>query len=137
MKIRLLQIKETAGHVVTSAQSVANMMSEEALADRECLWCLHLNAKGALIEKELVSMGVVNTSLVHPREVFKKAILNSASSIILVHNHPSGDPVPSSDDRAVTKKLVEAGEILDIKLQDHIILGYHGAFVSLAELGGI
>jgi len=134
MKIKLLQIREATDVKICDPKSVVDSMQEEALADRECLWCLHLNTTNNIIEKELVSMGILNASLVTPREVFKKAIINSACSIILVHNHPSGDPTPSSIDIAVTRQLVKCGEILEIKVIDHIILGSQGRFVSLKGL---
>ena len=82
---------------------------------------LYLDTKNNLIESE-VSVGTLNASLVHPREVFSKAILNSASRVIVLHNHPSGDSTPSDDDIATTRRLVEAGKILGISVADHIII---------------
>jgi len=82
---------------------------------------LYLNARLELEKTELISLGSVNANLVHPRETFKPALINSASSIIVLHNHPSGDPEPSEDDLTITKRLVEAGKILGIELNDHII----------------
>ena len=90
-----------------------------------------LNDATALIE---VTRGLLNSSLVHPREVFRLAILNSAKSIILAHNHPSGNPTPSADDRAVTRQLVEAGRILDIPVVDHVIVAVDKYF-SFTEAG--
>lgn len=81
-----------------------------------------------------VSVGTLNASLVHPREVFKKAILNSSSHVILAHNHPSGDPSPSEDDLVTTRRLVEAGKILGITVADHMIIA-ENKFVSLRERG--
>ncbi len=133
MQIKLLQIRESTDTHITNPQSVVDSMQEEALADRECLWVLHLNTKNRIIEKELVSMGTLNSSILTPREVFKKAIINSAETIILVHNHPSGDPTPSSIDIHMTRQLVQCGKILEIKVVDHIILGRNGEFVSLTE----
>lgn len=72
---------------------------------------------------QTISIGSLNSTVVHPREVFKTAVLASAASVILAHNHPSGDPTPSKEDIGLTKKLVEAGEILGIKVLDHIIVG--------------
>jgi len=83
-----------------------------------------------------VSIGTLNASLVHPREVFKKAILNNSSHVILAHNHPSGDPSPSEDDIVTTKRLVESGKILGIAVVDHIIVTQNN-FVSLKERGSI
>jgi DNA repair protein RadC len=87
------------------------------------------------IERDvLVSRGILNSSLVHPREVFREAIAERAASLVLVHNHPSGDPTPSSDDRAITSQLVAAGRLLDIPIQDHVVVG-RGRYVSFAEAG--
>lgn len=81
-----------------------------------------------------VTRGILNSSLVHPREVFREAIAERAAAIILVHNHPSGDPTPSSDDRVVTEQLVAAGRLLDIPVHDHVIIG-RGRYTSFAEAG--
>jgi DNA repair protein RadC len=87
------------------------------------------------IERDvLVSRGLLDASLVHPREVFREAIAERAASVVLVHNHPSGDPSPSADDRAVTAQLVSAGKLLDIPVHDHVIIG-RGRYVSFAEAG--
>ena len=130
MEIKLLQIKESTGKTISSPGEVYEVMREESKADRECLWVLHLNAKNRIIEKELVSMGTLNASLVTPREVFKRAILNSASGIIVVHNHPSGIPEPSSDDLTVRRALEQAGDLLGISLLDFIIIAPSGKFAS-------
>ena len=91
--------------------------------DKEYFMILHLNSKNRVIKDELVSIGTFNASLIHPREVFKSAIKESANSIILVHNHPSGDPAPSEEDEEVTGRLFDAGDLLDIKVLDHVIIG--------------
>ncbi len=93
-----------------------------------------LDAQHRLERDVLVSRGILNSSLVHPREVFREAIAERAASLVLVHNHPSGDPTPSTDDRAITAQLVAAGRLLDIPVQDHIVIG-RGRFVSFAETG--
>jgi DNA repair protein RadC len=80
-----------------------------------------------------VSVGSLNQSIVHPRELFKTALLSSAAAIILVHNHPSGDPTPSREDIEITRRLKEAGEILGVKLLDHIIVG--SSYLSFTERG--
>lgn len=82
----------------------------------------------------LITRGILNSSLVHPREVFREAIAERASAVILIHNHPSGDPTPSPDDRKVTEQLVEAGRLLDIPVRDHVIIG-RGRYVSFSEAG--
>ena len=87
------------------------------------------------LERDIaVTRGLLNSSLVHPREVFREAIAENAAAIILIHNHPSGDPTPSADDRVVTEQLVQAGRVLDIPVQDHIIIG-RGRYLSFAEAG--
>ena len=93
-----------------------------------------LDAQHRLERDVLVTRGILNSSLVHPREVFREAIAERAAAIILVHNHPSGDPTPSADDRAVTAQLVQAGRVLDIPVHDHLIIG-RGRYVSFAEAG--
>ncbi len=93
-----------------------------------------LDSQHRLERDVLVSRGILNSSLVHPREVFREAIAERAASLVLVHNHPSGDPTPSADDRAVTSQLVAAGRLLDIPIHDHVVIG-RGRFVSFAEAG--
>ena len=93
-----------------------------------------LDAQHRLERDVLVTRGILNSSLVHPREVFREAIAERAAAVILVHNHPSGDPTPSAEDRAVTEQLVAAGRLLDIPVHDHVIVG-RGRYVSFAEAG--
>ena len=93
-----------------------------------------LDSQHRLERDVTVTRGILNSSLVHPREVFREAIAERAAAIILVHNHPSGDPTPSADDRVVTEQLVAAGRLLDIPVHDHVIVG-RGRYVSFAEAG--
>ena len=93
-----------------------------------------LDAQHRLERDITVTRGILNSSLVHPREVFREAIAERAAAIILVHNHPSGDPTPSADDRGVTDQLVAAGRLLDIPVHDHVIIG-RGRYTSFAEAG--
>lgn len=87
------------------------------------------------VERDItITRGILNSSLVHPREVFREAIAERAAALILVHNHPSGDPTPSPDDRLVTQQLVAAGQLLDIPVHDHVIVG-RGRYTSFAEAG--
>lgn len=97
---------------------------------------LLLNTQHRVIRDVLVTRGILDASLIHPREVFRQAIVESAAGIILVHNHPSGDPTPSREDRAVTDQLRDAGRAIGIPILDHVILG-GGRFVSLGEAGGL
>jgi DNA repair protein RadC len=89
---------------------------------KEHFWVLCLNTRNKLINCKPVSIGSLDTSIVHPREVFKEAVSSSAASVIFVHNHPSGDPEPSKEDIELTKRLVKAGEIIGIDVLDHIIV---------------
>ena len=84
---------------------------------------LMLNTQNNIIKKEPLTIGILNASVIHPREVFKPAIKNSCNKIILVHNHPSRDPTPSEEDLEITRKMIEVGEELDIKVLDHVIIG--------------
>ena len=95
---------------------------------------LLLNTQHAVTRDVLITRGTLDTSVVHPREVFRQAIVESAASLILVHNHPSGDPTPSAEDREVTGQLVLAGELLGIPVLDHVVIG-DGRFVSFREAG--
>lgn len=101
--------------------------------DREQVIVCCLDNKNQPVSINVVSVGTLNSSLVHPREVFKTAILSNAASIILFHNHPSGDPEPSQEDINITTRIKDAGEILGIELLDHIIIGSNGEFRSLKE----
>ncbi|EJL46589.1 DNA repair protein [Brevibacillus sp. CF112] len=103
--------------------------------DREEFLLLCLSTKNEPTAIHTVSMGSLDSSIVHPREVFKVAFLANAASVIVAHNHPSGDPTPSEPDLEVTKRLQEAGELLGITVLDHIIVGTEGAYVSLREKG--
>lgn len=101
-------------------------------ADREKFVTLFLDARNRITGSEVVSVGSLNASLVHPREVFKAAILKSAAAIILVHNHPSGDVTPSRDDLDLTVRMVKAGQIIGIEVLDHLIIG-GDEFLSFKE----
>lgn len=103
-------------------------------SDREQLLVCCLDAKNQPTAINVVSVGNLNNSIVHPREVFKSAILSNSASIILFHNHPSGDPTPSKEDTNITERVKECGNILGIKLIDHIIIG-DNSYYSLKENG--
>lgn len=96
---------------------------DEASQEREHFWALGLNSKNNVKYIELVSLGTLNASLVHPRELFRCAIINGIAGIVLCHNHPSGDTKPSQEDIAITRRLAQAGEIIGIKIMDHVIIG--------------
>ena len=107
-------------------------------SDTEAFVVLTMDSKNNLRSADVITMGLIDASLVHPREVFRLAVIKNAASIVLMHNHPSGDPTPSVDDIRITKQLVEAGQVLDIKVLDHVILGSGNdgsKFISLKEEG--
>ena len=103
--------------------------------DREHMLVALLDAKHAVIGVNTVSIGTLTLSIVHPREVFKPAIVAGCAAIILAHNHPSGDPTPSAEDRELTRRLVEAGKLLGIAVLDHLVIGDNRSFVSFADRG--
>ena len=103
--------------------------------DREVFVIALLTVRHRLIGVHTVSVGCLASSLVHPREVLKPAILASAACLVLAHNHPSGDPEPSAEDVALTRRLVAAGQLIGIEVLDHLVLGEAGRYVSLKERG--
>lgn len=121
-----------SGIKFTSSHDVYDAFKYLAEETREHFLALHLDTKNHVICFDPVSIGSLNASIVHPREVFKSVLLSSAASIILIHNHPTGDPEPSSEDLAVTKRLKDGAELLGICLLDHIIIGT-GKYVSFAD----
>lgn len=104
-------------------------------SDREHFWALALNTKNQLLRTIEVSVGSLNASIVHPRELFKECVKVSAASVVVVHNHPSGDPTPSGADIQLTRRLVKAGDVLGIEVLDHVVIGDGGAHTSLRDLG--
>ncbi len=118
----------------SSADVYAAFKERFEQVDREEFLVLVLDAKNAVLGFNLVSVGTLTSSLVHPREVFKPAILGNAAALILLHNHPSGDPAPSAEDLHLTRRLREVGEVFDIKVLDHIIVGA-GRYVSFVDDG--
>ncbi len=124
-----------AREVVNSPADAAGIvMNEMRLLDREHFVILMLNTKHRVMAKKVVSIGNLNASLVHPRELFKDIIKRSSAAVILIHNHPSGDPTPSQEDITVTNRLCEAGRLLGIDVLDHVIVGDLG-YVSFKEKG--
>jgi DNA repair protein RadC len=103
--------------------------------DKEHFWVMALNTKNRLIKMVEVSVGSLNASIVHPRELFREAVRASAASVIAVHNHPSGDPTPSGADIQLTSRLVKAGDVLGIEMLDHVVIGDGGNHASLRDLG--
>lgn len=134
-------LKESLPEVkaIKSPIDVINALDEQIQTlDNEKFWVLHLDSKNQFdSQPEEITSGLLNSSLVHPREVFRKAIRNATCAVILAHNHPSGDPTPSPEDIKITRQLVEAGKIIDIKVLDHIIIGKksdrHSQYTSMRE----
>lgn len=123
--------------IIRSPQDVERLLMEEMRhLDREYFKAISLNTKNNVLAIETVSVGSLSSSIVHPRELFKNPIKRSAAAIILVHNHPSGDPSPSKEDLDVTRRLAEVGKLLGIEVLDHIIIG-DNKYISLKEKGVI
>jgi DNA repair protein RadC len=121
--------------IISSPSDAASLIMEEMrFLDREHFRVMHLNTKKMVLGISEVSIGSLNSSLVHPRECFKEAIKRNSHSLILLHNHPSGDPTPSKEDLEITNRLIECGRILGILVLDHIIIG-DGSYISLREKG--
>ena len=112
------------------------ILNEYIEEDKEAFVAILLDTKLKPIGNYIVSIGILNQTLVHPREVFKKAIVASANNIMLLHNHPSGDPNPSREDISITKRLVEVGKLVGIEVLDHLIVG-SGNFYSFKEKGNL
>jgi len=118
---------------IKNAEDVYNYFKDRLeVKNKEYFYALFLDTKNRVIGEELISVGTLNSSLIHPREVFNPAIKASANAIILVHNHPSGDVKPSNEDIEITKKVKESGDILGINILDHVIVG-NNTFTSLKE----
>lgn len=134
-----LTIREEIGHYFesgtrfTSPLQLFNIFSFLQYETKESFITLHLDGKNRIVCIDQVSTGSLNQSIVHPREVFKTALLSSAAAIVLIHNHPSGDPLPSREDREITRRLKEAGELLGIRVLDHMIVGE--TYLSFVEMG--
>lgn len=129
----LSQSKWYSDKKITSPQDIADIFIP-LLRDeiKEKFYVVCLNSANKIIRNEMVSVGNLNSSVVHPREIFKAAIENNSASIILIHNHPSGNPEPSNEDISITRKVVESGKIMDIPVFDHIIIAGNG-FTSFVE----
>ena len=125
VRVKLIDDTPLFGNeLIQSADDAIFLMQRELQnSDREIFCVLHLNAKGKPLSMSVVSVGALNSTLVHPREVFKASILSNAAAVIFMHNHPSGDLTPSEDDKRTTKQLEKAGKILGIRVVDHIIVG--------------
>ncbi|MEK3879503.1 RadC family protein [Paenibacillus sp. FSL M7-0420] len=132
---RMANSRLTGPVIIRSPQDAAEILTEQLrYLQKEHFICLFLNTKNHVIAQETLSMGSLNASIVHPREVFRAAMKCSSAAIICAHNHPSGDPTPSPEDISLTSRLMQAGEIVGIDVLDHLVIG-DSSYVSLKEKG--
>ena len=132
---RLVAAQPEERPVIRSADDVARLLqSEMGLLDQEHMRVLLLNTRNQVLAANDVYRGSVHTAVVRIGELFREALRHNAPAIILVHNHPSGDPKPSSDDVSMTQQAIEAGELLDVEVLDHVVIGHEG-FVSMKQQG--
>ena len=117
-EVQLLDTNFRCSEDIVKSEIAKNLLK----SDREKFICIHLNVKNKIISFEVISTGSLTSSIVHPREVYKGAILSNAANVIFIHNHPSGDPEPSMDDVEITSRLKKAGDLLGINVLDHIIV---------------
>lgn len=130
---KLLNTPKNPPSVIRSPQDAYELLyGELAYLQKEHFVCLFINTKNHVIGKEIISIGSLNAAIVSPREVFRAAIKRASAALICAHNHPSGDPTPSQEDLYLTKRLVDAGEIIGISVLDHLIIGRQ-EYVSLKE----
>lgn len=125
---RALEVNDTNLPMIETAKDAVAQLSDMRELKKEHFVVLYLNAKNQIVHRETISMGTLNANLVHPREVFEPTLKYSAAQIIAAHNHPSGDPKPSEDDRDVTKRLTEAGKLMGIDVMDHVIITKNSYF---------
>ena len=128
----LLELEKKYGQKIDSPESAAISLAKYRKKKKEHFLCILLDGQHCVIKTIVVSVGIANRTLVHPREVFQPAIKAGAVSIVLGHNHPSGNTEPSSDDETVNQRLIQAGEILGISVLDHVIIA-EGGFYSFLE----
>lgn len=119
---------------ITSSADVYQMFKHLIGNPREVFICLHVDSKNRVLCADYVSQGSLSSSIVHPRELFSGAILSAAAGLVLIHQHPSGDPKPSAEDFALTKRLKEGADILGIRILDHCVIG-EGTYYSFADQG--
>ncbi|GAB2560633.1 RadC family protein [Gracilibacillus alcaliphilus] len=132
---RTQQYRGDDKYTIRSPEDGANLLMETMIhLKQEHFVAVYLNTKNQVIHRQTIFVGGLNSSIVHPREVFREAVKRSAASLICAHNHPSGDPAPSQEDILVTKRLAECGKMIGIELLDHLIIG-DNQFVSLKEKG--
>lgn len=133
MRVMLQKTRGCPTGKITFPGDVVTLMHDMKYMDRERAMIIHLNTKNYIVGVENISTGSLNASIVHPREAIKGAVLNNSNTIIFVHNHPSGDPAPSMEDRAITKKLQDAFNLVGIGMLDSIIIGSGDSYYSFRE----
>src|SRR3989304_6604029 len=130
---RLYDKQNAPDNLVLSAQDAISLVSDLKEKKQEHLVCLYLNARNALIKKEIISIGTLDKSIIHPREIFAPGLEMHAAAVILVNNHPSGDPSPSEQDKQVAKRIIEAGQLMGINVVDFLIVAKNGIYSALGE----
>ncbi len=131
---QLLSYKNKDVEIIRSPEDAAKLFEDLSIHNQEHFVAIYLNTKNHVLKKKTITIGSLNASIVHPREVYSEAIKIGAASVVVAHNHPSGDTYPSREDIDVTRRLSEAGKIMGIDLLDHIVIG-QGNFTSLKEKG--
>ncbi len=132
---RLASFKYTRNNSINNARDVVKLfLPDMSFLKKEHFKSIFLDSRKRIIKEETIFIGSLNTSIIHPREIFQAAFEEGAAAIILLHNHPSGDPKPSDDDIEITEQLAKAGEILGIEVIDHLIIG-HNRYFSFKEKG--
>ena len=140
--VQLPLVHEAGTEILRTPEAVYLFCSDLGGLAQESFQVLTLNTKSRLVNRHMISLGLVDTCQVHPREVFRCAILDGAITLVLVHNHPSGDPAPSAEDLRITRQLVEAGKLLGIPVLDHVIIGRPvppvvTGYLSMRESGAV
>lgn len=138
VRVRILMVRETGTDVpalISTPETVSAYADSLRDYDRECFAVILLTAKNRAIGLNECSVGTIDAALVSPANVFKPAILANAAAVVLVHNHPSGDPAASAEDLRITRQLLDAGRHLGVRVLDHVILGADGKYSSLRESG--
>ena len=131
---RAFEVDDSNLPVISTPKDVVAQLTELRHNKKEHFIALYLNARNQLVHKETISMGTLNANIVHPREVFEPALKHSAAGIMVAHNHPSGDPKPSNADLEITKRLVEAGNVMGIEVVDHIIIAKNSHLTDFPHL---
>ena len=143
--VQLPLVREVGKERVVSPADVHRVCADTADLAQETFLVICIDSKNRMLNRHMVSLGILDTALIHPREVFRAAILDGAAAVLLSHNHPSGDPTPSAEDVRITKQLVQAGQVVGIKVLDHVVIGRatvpagdqpgRPGFISLRESG--